>query len=764
MPDTPLAGQGSIHQRLLALREELLEHDHRYYVMAAPAIPDAEYDRLFQELLQLEQQLGEPIPPDSPSQRVGGTPRQGFSVVHHSQPMLSLANAFNEQAFLEFDQRVSQQLGTAVHYAAEPKLDGLAVSLLYKHGVLQQAATRGDGRTGEDVTANVRTIGMILPRLRGQDWPSILEVRGEVYMSRADFSALNERTRQAGERRVFVNPRNAAAGSLRLLDPGQVRHRPLRFQAYDVVQRLAGLHRYTEGIAQLAKWGLPVSPCLEVVTGVAGCRDYHDRLLLQRDTLGYDIDGVVYKVDTLDDREQLGAVARAPRWALAWKFPAVEALTRVTDIRVQVGRSGVLTPVAVLEPVFVGGVTVRHATLHNRREIETLDVRIGDTVSVRRAGDVIPEVVSVLQERRPADSQPFVFPVRCPACRASVSFAQIQAWCSARDRCHAQRKARLLHFVSRDGLDIDGFGTGLVERLIEAGLVHSLADLFRLDKEQLTRLERVAEVSADKLLNALATQRHTTLARLLYALGIPGTGERLSRQLAARFGSLQAIREAMVETLCFVDDVGVETARAIQTFCQQEDSLLQALQEVGVRWEETVPEPSRLSIQRFLQRLISLRVLRGIGPATAKQLAEQIARHYTDLQSLLDSDTLPDFLAEQLLPRQVPILLEFLGSAHCQQLLQQLRQAGLVCSGTEESTTDPAGRSFVLTGTLSMTRKQARLRIEQAGGRVLTTVSARTDYLVVGNNPGTRKQSQARQLGISILSEAALLQLLDVQK
>ena len=390
-------------------------------------------------------------------------------------------------------------------------------------------------------------------------------------------------------------------------------------------------------------------------------------------------------------------------------------------------------------------------------------MRIGDTVSVRRAGDVIPEVVSVLQEHRLADSQPFVFPVQCPACGAPVSFAEIQAWCSARGQCQAQLKARLLHFVSRDGLDIDGFGTGLMERLIEAGLVHGPADLFRLDKEQLTQLERVAGVFADKLLKALATQRHTTLARLLYALGIPGAGERLSRQLADRFGSLQAIREARVETLCFVDNVGMETARAIQTFCKQQDSLLQALWEVGVRWEETVPKPGRLSIQRFLQRLIKLRVLHGIGLATAQQLAEQIARRYTALQSLLDSDTLPDFLAEQLPPRPAQLLLEFLGSPCCQQLLQQLRQAGLVCSGTE-SMTDPAGRSFVLTGTLSMTRKQARSRIEQAGGRVLTTISAHTDYLVVGDNPGARKQSQARQLGISILSETALLQLLDAQK
>ena len=774
-------------ERLAALRRQLLEHDYRYYVLDDPCIPDAEYDRLYAELLKLEEQLGEPVPPDSPSMRVGAQPAGGFAEAIHAVPMLSLANAFSEQEMRDFDQRVRDRIGSdRVSYAAEPKLDGLAISLVYENGVLHRAATRGDGSRGEDVTTNARTIGSILPRLRGHDAPSTLEVRGEVYMERADFAALRQRLVQSGARKPFANPRNAAAGSMRLLDPGAVHRRPLRFQAHGVVQRLPDVTTYAAAMARLADWGLPVSPYLEVVQGAEGCLEYYRRLLGKRDALDYEVDGVVYKVDALADHGRLGEVARAPRWALAWKFPAQEKLTRVLDIHVQVGRSGVLTPVANLQQVSVGGVNVRHATLHNRREIERLDVRVGDTVSVRRAGDVIPEVIRVQPDTSHGQRRaPFRFPTRCPGCGAAVVFGAVQVHCSNPAGCRAQRQARLLHFVSRGGLDLEGFGMHLVEQLIDAGLVTTPADLFRLERDQLVALQRVAEVSADNLLKALAAARHPTLARFLYALSIPGVGEGMAHSLAVFFGRLRALTEAETGTLCFVDDVGIETARAIHAFFLRADTraLLEELAAVGVRGQEARPVPRHLPVARFLLTMkTALRpapvpappapLLHGVGEGTLRRLAADVAAAYPDLLAFIRAgkQAMRAFLAAHAEPRQQAALEAFFTDPYCQRVLQQLHDVGRTFSGTpagqgaKVAPGDPrlplAGRTFVLTGTLArLSRSEAGARIKQAGGRVSGTVGPRTDYLVVGQRPGA-KLGRARSLGVRELDEDELLRML----
>lgn len=771
-------------ERLAELRRRILEHDYYYYVLSEPRVPDAEYDRMFTELVALERQLGEPVPSDSPSMRVGAKPVDGFPEAHHATPMLSLANAFSEGELGDFDRRVRERLGSGrVRYAAEPKLDGLAISLLYKDGVLCRAATRGDGTTGEDVTTNARTIGSILPRLRGQGFPPALEVRGEVYMNRADFAALNRRLTKSGERKPFVNPRNAAAGSLHQLDPGVVYRRPLRFQAYGVVQRLPGTDTHAATMARLADWGLPTSPYLEVVEGAEGCLAYYRRLLGRRDALAYEVDGVVYKIDVLADHARLGEMARAPRWALAWKFPAQEELTRVSNIRVQVGRSGVLTPVAELEPVFVGGVTVRHATLHNRREIERLDIRVGDAVIVRRAGDVIPEIVRVQEDKAHHDRPVYRFPTHCPSCGAAVIFSEMQAHCSNPAQCRAQQKARLLHFTSRGGFDLAGFGEGLVQRLLDADLVATPADLFRLKREQLVELEKIAEVSADNLLAALVKARRPTLAKFLYALGVPNVGEGMARTLAAFFGRLQAIAGAEVETLCFVADIGEETARAIYTFFRREATreLIAELRAAGVRWEESRPAPRQLPVQRFLlvmKNAVRLRpgrqpaLLHGVGETALCNLAETIAATYPDLAVLMQAarPAIQEFLAAHAEKRQHPALLAFFTDPHCRRVFQQLQEAGLTfCGAAAAEAVQPvagepgmplAGRTFVLTGTLSsMSRHHARERIEQAGGKVVGTISRRIDYLVVGKDPGN-KLSRARSLGVRELDEHELLRLL----
>ena len=583
-----------------ALRDEIRGHDYRYYVLADPSVPDSEYDRLLQELRALEQAHPELVTADSPTQRVAGAPAAGFATVRHAVPMLSLDNAFGEQELRDFDRRVRERLESAqVDYAAEPKLDGLAVSLQYWDGLLVRGATRGDGTTGEDVTANIRTIRSVPLRLSGRDMPVTLEVRGEVFMPKAGFAELNRRALERGER-TFANPRNAAAGSLRQLDPRITAARPLEIFCYGVGEHAGGgfPERQSELLGLLADWGLRVCPERRRVTGAEGCLDYYRELGERRDRLDYEIDGVVYKVDRLADQERLGTLSRAPRWAIAHKFPAVEALTRVLAIEVQVGRTGALTPVAKLEPVTVGGVTVTSATLHNAAEVERKDVRVGDTVYVRRAGDVIPEVVRVLPERRPAGSAPFRMPEQCPACGSAVVQVEgeVVARCSGALVCAAQRKQALKHFASRRAMDIEGLGDKLIEQLVDRALVHDPAELYQLDVPTLASLERMGEKSAAKLLAALERSKSTTLPRFLYALGIREVGEATAQQLAEHFGALERIIGADEAALQAVQDVGPVVAAHVHAFFREPHNLevIRRLREAGVGWEEW---PARQSEQ-----------------------------------------------------------------------------------------------------------------------------------------------------------------------
>ncbi|MDI6749271.1 MAG: NAD-dependent DNA ligase LigA [Rhodocyclaceae bacterium] len=661
--------------RAAQLRAEIERHNYAYYVLDAPTIPDAEYDRLFRELQAIEAAHPELVTPDSPTQRVGGKPLAAFREVRHAVPMLSLNNAFSAEEVEAFDRRCREGLGREViRYACEPKFDGLAITLRYEGGVFVQGATRGDGFTGEDVTQNLRTVRNIPLRLTGAGVPPLIEVRGEVLMLRRDFEKLNERQRAAGEKE-FANPRNAAAGSLRQLDPKITAQRPLRFYAYGVADAAAvspapTLH--SEMMARLAGWGIPVARERAVVQGAHGLLGYFERIGRERRSLPYDIDGVVYKVDAFADQERLGFVARAPRFAIAHKFPAEEALTTVEAIDVQVGRTGALTPVARLKPVFVGGVTVTNATLHNEDEVHRKDIRVGDTVIVRRAGDVIPEVVAIVPERRPPHTHPFVMPKRCPVCGSAVEKPEDEAIarCTGGLYCPAQRKQALLHFASRRAMDIEGLGEKLVDQLVDQGLVATVADLYRLDLPTLANLERMGEKSALNLLAAIDRSRQTTLARFIYALGIRNVGEATAKDLARHFGSLDALMSADVATLQQVPEVGPVVAESIAHFFSEPHNrkVIEALIAAGVRWPE---ETGRRAI-----------------PAPF------------------------------------------------------------------------AGKTFVLTGTLpTLTREEAKALIEEKGGKVAGSVSKKTDYVVVGLDPGS-KFTKAQELGITMLDEKQLRELL----
>ena len=577
--------------RAAALRKTLEEYNYRYYVLDDPAVSDAEYDRLFRELQALEAAHPALITADSPTLRVGAAPRGDFAEVRHATPMLSLNNAFAPEEVEAFDRRAREALGVErVDYAAEPKFDGLAVSLVYDQGVLVSGATRGDGTTGEDVTANLRTVRAIPLRLRVARVPPRLEVRGEVLMLKADFERLNARQRESGEK-TFANPRNAAAGSLRQLDPQVTASRPLTFFAYGTDAAAGGGYtRHSETLDALREWGFPVSRERSVVQGCEGLMDYFARIGARRAQLPFDIDGVVYKVDLLAAQNTLGFVSRAPRFALAHKFPAEEATTRVEGIDVQVGRTGALTPVARLAPVAVGGVTVTNATLHNEDEVHRKDVRVGDAVVVRRAGDVIPEVVRVLIEQRPAATQPFVMPAHCPVCGAATRKAEDEAAtrCTAGLFCPAQRKQALLHFSSRRALDIEGLGEKLVDQLVERGLVHTPAELYTLDAAALARLDRMAEKSAANLVAAIDRSRQTTLERFIFALGIRNVGEATAGDLARTFGNVERLMAADVEALQQVPDVGPVVAASIAGFFAEPHNrqVIGDLLRAGVRFEE----------------------------------------------------------------------------------------------------------------------------------------------------------------------------------
>lgn len=659
-------------QRIEELRTQINHHNYLYYVLDQPEIADAEYDRLLRELQALEAAHPELITPDSPTQRVGAAPAREFAAVRHELPMLSLANAFDEEEMVAFDRRARERLGEdAITYTAEPKLDGLAVSLLYEHGVLMRAATRGDGTTGEDVTLNVRTIASVPLRLQGSGHPEALEVRGEVFISRDGFRRLNEAQATRGDK-TFVNPRNAAAGSLRQLDPRVTAQRPLEIYCYGLgAVRGDGLPQTQHAVLQCIRgWGLRVSPDVQKVQGVTGCLDYYRRMQARRDRLAYDIDGVVFKVNDIAQQARLGFVSRAPRWAIAYKFPAEEEMTTITAVEWQVGRTGALTPVARLAPVYVGGVTVTNATLHNQDEIDRKDVRIGDTVIVRRAGDVIPEVVSVVSAKRPKGARKPRYPKRCPVCGSDVvrMEGEAVARCSGGLYCAAQRKQALLHFASRRAMDVDGLGDKLVEQLVDRKLVRTPADLYGLTTEDFNALDRMGAKSAANLVAAIERSKQTTLPRFLYALGIREVGEATAQALAAHFGTIESLIEADEEALQRVPDVGPVVAGHVAAFFHQlhNREVIEALRRAGVRW-----------------------------PAQPRPAGER------------------------------PL----------------------------------AGRSFVLTGTLSsMTRDEAKDRLQAAGAKVTGSVSSKTDYVVMGENPGS-KYDKARELGIEILDEDAFRQL-----
>ena len=586
--------------RLESLREEIRRHNYRYHVLDDPEVPDAEYDRLMRELQAIEREHPELVTEDSPTQRVGDEPVSAFGTIEHRLPMLSLDNAFTEEELGDFHRRVTQRLeleddADSLEYAAEPKLDGAAVSLLYVEGKLERGATRGDGTTGEDITHNVRTIEAIPLRLLGNGYPQMLEVRGEVFMPKAGFDAYNEKALAAGEK-TFVNPRNAAAGSLRQLDPKLTAERPLDFYAYSVglVENGELPATHSEIIERLQDWGLKVSPERRVVLGVQGCLEFYASIGERRDSLDYEIDGVVYKVNSLAFQEQLGFVSRAPRWAIAHKFPAQEELTVLRDVEWQVGRTGALTPVARLEPVFVGGVTVSNATLHNIDELDRKDIRIGDTVIVRRQGDVIPAVVSVIHERRPKGTKPIELPTKCPVCDSSVvrEEGEAVARCTGGLFCRAQRVEALKHFVARRAMDIEGLGAKLIEQLVEADAVKTPADIFGLSVEQLASLDRMGEKSAENVVSAIDQSRKTTLARFLFALGIREVGESTAVSLASHFGKLDSIASASEEELVEVPDVGPIVASRIRAFFDEGHNLevISRLRESGVEWVESEPQ------------------------------------------------------------------------------------------------------------------------------------------------------------------------------
>jgi DNA ligase (NAD+) len=668
-----MSGADKLRKRAEELRKEINYHNHRYYVLDDPVVSDAEYDKLLRELQQIESDHPELITPDSPTRRVGAAPLSEFSEVRHKIPMTSMDNAFDDNEAREWDQRVRKGLETEgnVAYTAEPKFDGTSVSLRYENGVLMQVGTRGDGSTGEDVTANVRTIKTVPLHLQGKGWPKIVEVRGEVVIPKKDFERLNAEQLKQGAK-IFANPRNAAAGSLRQLDPRITAARPLSFFPWGLGELSEPVaRRYSEVSKHLRDWGFRVTEFFRVVNGVDECLRYYQEILAKRDTLPFEIDGVVYKVDDLRARDQLGYTARAPRWAIAHKLPAQEETTVVEDIMASVGRTGVITPVAVLKPVQVSGVTVTHATLHNQDEVERKDVRIGDTVIVRRAGDVIPEVVGVIKEKRPRGARKWHTPDKCPVCGSQVIREEEEAAhrCMGGLVCSAQRMGAILHFASRHAMDIEGLGDKLVQQLVDKDMVKTVADIYRLKHNELADLERMAEKSAQNLLDQIEKSKSTTLARFLHALGIPQVGEATAQLLADQFGSIDDIMDADRETLEQIHGIGPTMAEDIYSFFHEKHNrgVIRDLLKAGIHW----PKPVRVKKSSAL-----------------------------------------------------------------------------------------AGKTFVLTGGLStMTRDDAKRRLQELGAKIAGSVSKKTDYVIVGEEPGS-KADKARELGVTLLDEKEFLKMI----
>lgn len=627
----------SVLSRLTELHQQINEFNYQYYVMDDPTVPDAEYDRLLRELQTIESNFPELITSDSPTQRVGAQALSAFSQITHELPMLSLDNAFDDDEIKAFDKRVKSRLNISesIEYACEPKLDGLAVSILYEQGKLIQAATRGDGSVGEDITANVRTIKNIPLKLRGDDYPERLEVRGEVFMPKAGFAELNQRQKEQGQK-VFVNPRNAAAGSLRQLDPRITAKRPLQLFAYSLGvcegERVPLADNHSERLAQLADWGIPTNSHSSVATDADGCIEYYQTLNQERDALAYDIDGIVFKVNQSSLQQRLGFVARAPRWAIARKFPAQEEMTQLLDVEFQVGRTGAITPVARLSPVFVGGVTVSNATLHNSDEIERLGVKLGDTVIIRRAGDVIPQVVSVVLQERQSDAQDIIFPSECPVCHSNVEKlpSEVVVRCTAGLYCPAQRKEALKHFASRKAFNVDGLGDKLVEQLVDAELVKTPADFFRLTIADLIGLERMAEKSASNLIKALETAKSTTLAKFIYAMGIREVGEATASNLAQYFGAIDVIKTATLEALIEVEDIGEIVAQHIIGFFNEAHNIeiIDELISLGINWP-SVSVDAREDLPLNGKTCVITGTLMAMGRDEAKQKLVELGAKVT---------------------------------------------------------------------------------------------------------------------------------------
>ncbi|HEY3521808.1 MAG TPA: NAD-dependent DNA ligase LigA [Rhodanobacteraceae bacterium] len=777
--------------RAARLRAQIEDANHRYHVLDDPDIPDAEYDALMRELETLEAAHPELATPDSPTQRVGAAPSSAFQSVRHEIPMLSLANAFTDpdprpgqdpdKETRDFVRRIEQRLDVRDPvFSVEPKFDGLAISLRYENGLFVRGATRGDGETGEDVTANLRTIRAIPLKLRGTGWPRVLEVRGEVYMPRAGFEAYNEKARASdGRIRPLVNPRNAAAGSLRQLDPRITAQRPLAFYAY-ALGAFEGAKmptRHSEVLAKLREWGFPVSPLVAIARGADGCLTYFAKIGAQRDKLPFDIDGVVYKVDDLAAQRELGFVGRTPRWAIAHKFPAQEQTTIVEDIIVNIGRTGAATPAAKLKPVFVGGVTVTNATLHNADQVARLDVRVGDTVIVRRAGDVIPEVVRVVPEMRPKGTKPWEMPKRCPICGSDIvrEEGEAVARCTGELACAAQRTQSVFHFAGRRAMDVDGLGERYIEDLGEFGYLRSVADLYKLTLDDLLEMKsraderdgttpetvkagKVATKWAENLIAAIDKSRRTTLERFLYALGIQHVGESTAKALAAWFGDLDLIRHLPWPLLKLVPDIGDEVARAIDAFFEQpgNQKVIDDLLACGVEIRDTHPPSAKLRAALALENVLA----RASIPKLTPKRAEQLATAFDSFEAVAAADE--TVLAEAGLPRETAGSVH--GFLHGQEggalakriahALGALREATAHVRAAAASPLD--GRTVVLTGTLSaLTRDEAKEKLEALGAKVSGSVSKKTSFVVAGEAAGS-KLDKAQELGIEIWDEARL--------
>lgn len=774
--------------RISQLRSELDEHNYRYHVLDEPSIPDAEYDRLFHELKALEAEHPELVTPDSPTQRVGSLALSAFGEVKHEVPMLSLGNAFAEEDLLDFDRRVREGLadelpagdlfgdGAKVQYTCEPKLDGLAVSLLYRDGQLVRGATRGDGTTGEDISVNVRTVRNIPLKLQGSGWPAVLEVRGEVFMSRAGFERLNASQLEQGGK-TFANPRNAAAGSLRQLDSSITAKRPLEFCCYGIGQVQGELPDSQWGILNALKgWGMPISRELKLAEGAQECLDYYRAIGEKRDALAYEIDGVVFKVNNLAWQRELGFRAREPRWAIAHKFPASEELTELLAVEFQVGRTGAVTPVARLRPVKVAGVMVANATLHNMDEVARLGLMVGDTVIIRRAGDVIPQVVQVVLERRPADAKAVEVPQHCPVCGSHVERTQLIKRskgretisegavyrCVGRLACGAQLKQAIIHFVSRRAMDIEGLGDKSVEQLVDEKLISSPADLYKLTFEQIVELEGFAELSSKNLLAAIENSRKPELARFIFALGIPDVGEETAKVLARSLGSLQRIKQALPEVLTYLPDVGLEVAHEIHEFFSDahNHSVIEQLETVlDIQGQGELS--AEFSQSTTLAGLLDKLNIASVGPTGAKTLA---AKFDESLEKVLNADWLD--LRQTLSEKPANAVREFFAvpenRARALQIEAQLRDFGMHWQSEKRVVEGLplAGQTWVLTGSLEiMSRDIAKEKLETLGAKVAGSVSAKTTCVVAGPGAGS-KLAKANELGVKVLDEAEFLKAL----